>query len=213
MKKIIFMLAINLIAALNIYAQHDFAKYFTSVQYGYMAEFCPYYNKSDVSHGKFLSFEVEWNKKRRNDDFEKKTKKKDLSVGFSFTKGTTNRLIPIQGYQTQLTPTNFDILGIVVNKEVRRGDKSSIILGIGLSYLLIQETHTELFVDQIYGGIKSTSYNSYINDDIGLILSFKYLYELNRNVELGIQIKSLHSSSTSPIKALMIAPTLRFKIY
>jgi len=195
MKKALFLFILIFVSLTNIFAQSDSAKWIATVQYGFISEM--------PQHGSFVSFEIE-----------KKLKKKGYSIGLSFLKGKTIHQLDensamLFGGRMKDCPTDFEVVTFCFNKEINISKKNSFILGFGLSSISIQKTYARA---EQYGQNKYYNYYSTYNFDLGVLANFQYSYQIRKNIGLGIQLKTLHSTMTF-LEAIMIAPTLRFKIY
>ncbi len=195
MKKTLFIVTLLFVIYTDILAQSDSTKWIATVQFGLISEM--------PQNGSFVSFDVE-----------KKLKKKGYSIGLSFLKGETNHLLDDKSAallksNNKIRPYIFEIISFSFNKEIEISKKSNIVFGLGLSNIAIQRTDA---VAEQYGANTYYRYSSYTTSDMGVLANLQYSYQIRKNIGIGIQIKTLHSTIEF-IEAIMIAPTLRFKVY
>lgn len=195
MKKTLLLITLIFVSLTNILAQSDSTKWIATVQFGLISEM--------PQNGSFVSFDVE-----------KKLKKKGYSIGLSFLKGETNHLLDDKSAallksNNKIRPYIFEIISFSFNKEIEISKKSNIVFGLGLSNIAIQRTDA---VAEQYGANTYYRYSSYTTSDMGVLANLQYSYQIRKNIGLGVQIKTLHSTIEF-LEAIMIAPTLRFKIY
>lgn len=195
MKKTLLLITLIFVSLTNILAQADSTKWIATVQFGLISEM--------PQNGSFVSF-----------DIEKKLKKKGYSIGFSFLKGKTihqldEKSAMLFGGRMKDCPTDFEVITFGFNKEINISKKNNLILGFGLSSISIQETFARA---EQFGQNKYYNYYSTYNYDLGVLANLQYSYQIRKNIGIGIQLKTLHSTIRY-LEAIMIAPTLRFKIY
>ena len=224
MKKYFILIAIFFVFHSSISAQSDTAKWTVSVQYGYMGELIealyPGFNTwlslppnftsvqsninpasyGKIRNGSFVSF-----------DIEKKMKKKGFSLGLSFVRGQVSYKINDEErlFWDKDAIENYEIISLFFNKEVALSKKHSLIFGFGLSNISVQQITVD---ESQFGSTTYVEYRNYSNSDLGFMLNLQYLYQIRKNLSFGLQIKSLHSTIFF-WQAIMIAPTLRFKVY
>lgn len=224
MKKFLIITSVFLALQTTIFAQSDTAKWLVSVQYGYMGELTEYLdpgfntwlypppdftpiqsNINPASYGKvrngsFLSF-----------DIEKKLKKKGFSLGLGFVRGQVSYKMNDEDrlFWDKDAIENYKVITLFFNKEIIINKKNCVVFGFGISTLNFQR----ISIDEIgLGSAKNIEYRTYSSTDLGFMLNLQYLYQLHKNLSFGVQIKSLHSTINF-WEAVMIAPTLRFKVY